>query len=100
MRAALRLAPITVYTVIRAKRSAAHETSVKLPFSYDCLTCGLSVTPCPGTLVTDDSSFAFVYHIHVPYESFSGLVRFLTYGTIFIFRECTNLKMPFIDPEV
>ena len=49
MRAALRLAPITIYMVIRAKCSAARETSVKLPFSYDCLTCGLSVTPCPGT---------------------------------------------------
>ena len=47
--AALCLAPITTYTVIRAKRSVACVTSVKLPFSYDCLTCGLSVTPCPGT---------------------------------------------------
>ena len=49
MRATLRLAPITVYMVIRAKHSAACVTLVKLPFSYDCLTCGLSVTPCPGT---------------------------------------------------
>ena len=49
MHAALRLAPITVYTVIRVKRSAAHETSVKLPFNCNCLTCGLSVTPCAGT---------------------------------------------------
>ena len=48
-RAALRLAPTTVYTVICVKRSVARKTSVKLPFSYDCLTCGLSVTPCPGT---------------------------------------------------